>query len=69
MESIGSTLRDYLPLIVPLLLLQLGLMLAALLDLSRREHTRGPRWLWVIIIVLGELIGPVAYFLIGRTDE
>jgi hypothetical protein len=64
-----STLWKYLPLIVPLLLMQLALMAAALFDLSRRQQTKGPKWMWVIIIVLGELVGPVVYFLIGRVDE
>ena len=28
-----------------------------------------PRWLWAIIIVLVNIIGPIAYFLIGRREE
>jgi len=64
METIG----DYLPLLIPLLLLQLALMAIALIDLVRRERTRGPKWLWAIIIVLGELIGPILYLLIGREE-
>lgn len=58
-----------LPLVIPLILIQLGLMVVALLDLARREHTRGPKWLWAVIIIFGELIGPLAYFLFGRSDE
>jgi hypothetical protein len=64
-----ETIRQYLPLIVPLVLLQLVLMLFALRDLAQREKTRGPKWLWALIIVLGECIGPVAYFLVGREEE
>ncbi len=58
-----------LPLLAPLLLIQLGLMVVALVDLARREHTRGPKWIWVIVIIVGELVGPLAYFLFGRSDE
>lgn len=58
-----------LPLVIPLILIQLGLMVVALLDLARREHTRGPKWLWAVIIIFGELIGPLAYLLFGRSDE
>ena len=64
-----ETLHQYLPLIIPLVVIQLILMVVALFDLSHREKTRGPKWLWIIIIVLGEMIGPVAYLLIGRTEE
>jgi hypothetical protein len=54
---------------IPVLLLQLGLMIYCLVDLSRREKTRGPKWMWVLLIVLGELVGPVLYLVIGRGEE
>lgn len=57
-----------LPLIIPLILVQLALMVYCLVDLSRRERTKGPKWLWAILIVLGELIGPVVYLLVGREE-
>lgn len=62
-------LMKYLPLLVPLLLVQLVLMIAALVDVLRREKTRGPKWLWILIIILGELIGPIVYFVIGREEQ
>jgi hypothetical protein len=63
-----ETIRDYLPFLIPVILLQVGLMVFALVDLVRRERTRGPKWLWAIIIVLGELLGPILYLLIGREE-
>ena len=62
-------LMQYLPLLVPLLLIQLGLIGAALLDLSKRAVIRGPKWLWIVIILFVNTIGPIAYFVIGREDE
>jgi DMSO reductase anchor subunit len=62
-------LMEFLPLIIPLLLIQLALMIIALVDLSKREKTRGPKWMWVLIIVFGELVGPVVYFVLGRPEE
>ena len=59
----------YLPLIIPLLLIQLSLMVFALIDLAKREKTRGPKWLWALIIIFGELFGPIIYFVVGRTEE
>jgi hypothetical protein len=64
-----ETIQPYIPLILPLVIIQLGLMAAALLDLRKREKTRGPKWMWILIIVFGELIGPIVYFTIGRLDE
>ncbi len=71
MEQVATPLQrviQLLPLIIPLVVLQLILMIVALIDLSKREKTRGPKWLWVIIIVIGELVGPILYFIIGRED-
>lgn len=60
---------QYLPFIIPLLLLQLVLLVVALIDLSKREKVRWlPKWAWAIIIVLGELIGPILYFILGREE-
>jgi Phospholipase_D-nuclease N-terminal len=66
MEAVNNP--TYLLFLIPLVLLQLGLMIFCLVDLARREKTRGPKWLWAIIIVLGELLGPVVYLLVGRED-
>ena len=62
-------LLKYLPLIIPLVLIQLALMIFALIDLRKREKTRGPKWMWVLIIIFGELLGPIVYFVIGRPEE
>jgi len=59
---------QFIPFIIPIVLLQLILMIVALVDLSKREKTRGPKWLWAVIIVLGELVGPILYFVIGREE-
>jgi drug/metabolite transporter (DMT)-like permease len=67
-SNVIDMLVKLLPLIIPLLLLQLILMVVALVDLVRREKTRGPKWLWAIIIVLGEVLGPILYLLIGREE-
>ena len=63
-----QSIQQWLPFLIPIILLQLALMIFALVDLARRERTRGPKWLWVVIIVLGELIGPILYFVIGREE-
>jgi hypothetical protein len=62
-------IQEYLPLLVPLLLVQMVLIIAALVDVLRREKTRGPKWLWILIIIFGELIGPIGYFVIGREEQ
>ena len=66
--TVFETLREWLPLLAPLIVLQLVLMIAALIDLLRREQTRGPKWVWGVIIVFVNTIGPIIYFLLGRED-
>jgi hypothetical protein len=61
-------LMRLLPLLAPLILIQLALLIGGLIDLARRERTRGPKWAWAVVIVLFSLIGPIVYFLFGREE-
>ncbi len=57
-------------LLVPLLLLQLGLLVFAVIDLLRDDRVvrGGNKGLWAVVIVFVNLIGPIAYLLFGRVD-
>jgi hypothetical protein len=61
-------LKTLLPFLVPIVLLEVALLVIALLDLIRREQTRGPKWAWVLVVVLINIIGPIAYLLFGREE-
>ncbi len=63
-----ENLPQWLPLLIPVVLLQLTLLIVALVDLLRRERTRGPKWLWLLVILFVNLIGPIVYLLVGRED-
>ncbi|WP_088548950.1 PLDc N-terminal domain-containing protein [Paenibacillus aquistagni] len=56
-------------LIMPLIVLQLILMITALISLARTPYTRGPKRLWIILIIGLNLIGTIAYFVAGRRDR
>lgn len=58
-----------IPLLIPILLLQLGLLIAAIIDLVRQPKVRGPKWVWVLVIVFVNIFGPIIYFLFGRKEE
>jgi hypothetical protein len=62
-------LIQYLPLLIPLLLLELGLIIFSLVDLVRRENTRGPKWVWALVILFVSTIGPIVYLLLGRKED
>ena len=68
MQSITDILVKYLPLLIPILLVQLGLMVYCLVDLAKREQTRGPKWLWIVLIIIGQLWGPLLYLFVGRQE-
>jgi hypothetical protein len=59
-----------LPVIVPLIVLELGLMIFALVDVVRRKMVRGGSKVpWIILIVLVQIIGPLVYLFAGRKEE
>jgi len=62
-------LTKIIPFLIPVVVIQLVLMIVALLDLIKREKTRGPKWLWALIILFGEILGPILYLVLGRVDE
>ncbi len=62
-----ETLKEALPFLIPLLVIELGLMVFALVDLARRQVVKGgQKWPWVLVIVLLGIIGPIFYLLVGR---
>lgn len=63
-------LRENISLLAPLIILQIVLFIAGLVDLLRREPQqvrRGIKWPWVIILLIN-IIGPLIYFAFGRKD-
>ena len=61
---------ELIPLLIPLVVLELGLAIWALWDLSRPgRRVRGEsRLLWAIVILFASLIGPILYFVAGRQE-
>jgi uncharacterized membrane protein YqhA len=53
-------------LFAPLLFIQGILLLVAIIDWAKADEFRGPKWMWFFIIVLGNILGPVIYFIFGR---
>ena len=61
-------IRELLPFLIPIIVLELALVVAALVDLVRRERTRGPKWVWALVILFVNLVGPIIYFVAGREE-
>lgn len=57
-------------LIWPIIALQAILAVTGFISLYKAEPAsiRGSKWMWVFIILLGNIIGSVAYFVAGRRE-
>lgn len=56
-------------LIAPLLVLQLVLAAVAIFDIVRAYETCGPKWVWIVVSLFINTIGPVLYFVFGRKSQ
>jgi heme/copper-type cytochrome/quinol oxidase subunit 4 len=65
-----KTIIDMLPFLIPLFLIQVVLIVIALLDLFKRENMKSnTRLIWVFVIILINIIGPIVYLAAGRKDK
>ena len=60
---------NMLQLLMPVLILQLILMATALVSCLKQKETNGPKWLWIIVIIFLNIIGPILYFIFGRKER
>jgi hypothetical protein len=58
-------------LLSPVIVIQLGLMIVALIDLERDERRvrGGNKLVWALVIVFVNIIGPIVYFVAGRDES
>lgn len=50
---------------VPLMIVQLILMIAALVSVVKKEVPGSDKILWILIIIFVSTIGPIIYFAVG----
>lgn len=58
-----------IPLLIPIIIIQIGLQIYALIDLYRQPKVRGSKVLWTVIILLAEIFGPIAYFIFAKRED
>lgn len=66
-----SDIQEYLPLIIPLVTVQLGLLVYTIIHiLTHTTYKRGTRTIWLVVAIVGmQFIGPILYFLLGKESE
>lgn len=70
MNTLPPEIARLIPLFIPILLVQLGLQAYALVDLARRpaDQVKGPKWLWVVIILPFQIFGALIYLFLARRE-
>jgi hypothetical protein len=65
-----ADLGTLVPILIPILAIQLGLLVAGLYDLTRptRQVKGGHKVVWALVIIFVNIIGPILYFLVGREE-
>ena len=65
-----EALKSALPYLIPLLVVEIVLLFVAIIDLDRRRYVTGNNKLvWVLVVVIIGIIGPVIYFVFGRRKQ
>ena len=52
-------------LISPIFIVQVGMVIYSLIDLSRHKALRGPRWAWTVGLILGIFAVPTGIIISG----
>lgn len=65
-----ENIRQYLPVLLPLIAAQASLAITALVHVLRHPHYKfGNKLLWVLVVLFIQMIGPVLYFIVGRGED
>lgn len=60
---------EIIKLLAPLIVIQLFLVFFSLYSLVKDPVKYLPKWLWALIIVFINILGPIVYLLIGRDGD
>ncbi len=65
-----ETLMQYLPILIPIVVIQYILAIVALIHLLKHPHYRfGNKIIWILVVLFVQFIGPILYFTVGRGEE
>ena len=62
-------LMDYMVVILPLVILNLGLVIFSLVKILREGVANLNKGLWILIVVFFNMVGPVLFLLLGRKKD
>ena len=62
-----DVLVEYLPFLIPLIIIEWILAITALIHVLRHPHYKfGNKPFWIVVVLFVQIIGPIVYFIFGR---
>lgn len=68
-DLIISEVLEFLPYLIPILVIEYGLLIIAIVQLVKNEVRYLPKWGWALIIVFINIIGPIVFLLAGKKKD
>lgn len=70
MEKMIEQAKEYLPFLIPIVIIQFSLLIYVIRHiLTHENYKRGSRKLWLVVsIVLMNFVGPILYLIFGKED-
>jgi len=68
---VDASFGTFFAVLIPILVIQFGLLVWALYDLTRptRRVKGNSKVVWALIIIFVSFVGPILYFLVGREES
>ena len=70
--AMNFEVKEYLTFLIPFIIIEVILLAMALIHIFRHDSYKcGNRLIWVLAVILGSscLIGPILYFVIGKSED
>lgn len=65
-----ETITEYIPFLIPVIIVELILAVTALIHVLKHPNYKfGNKVIWIFVVLLIQIIGPVVYFVFGRGEE
>lgn len=68
-ELIQELSNELILLILTLLVIQLSLMLFSVYDWYKQGESLDNRYIWLLLIIVGSILGPIIYFLAAPREN
>lgn len=64
-----ETIMEYIAVLIPLMVLQVGLMVFCLVKIHRDGVGNLNKLAWTLIVIFINMFGPIAYLIVGRKKD